>query len=143
MSGCGVEMKALVFEPFSGASGDMVIGSLLDLGADESKVRDAVSGLGFDLELEVKEVKRRGVVAKKVEFVSEGESSAERKRNRSERSYKEIANAIKDSGLTKEVKENSLGVFEKIATAEARVHGEPKESQPFTNSGLSTRSATS
>ncbi|HDN68112.1 MAG TPA: DUF111 family protein, partial [Methanomicrobia archaeon] len=45
-------MKALVFEPFSGASGDMVIGSLLDLGADESKVRDAVSGLGFDLELE-------------------------------------------------------------------------------------------
>ena len=131
MSGCGVEMKALVFEPFSGASGDMVIGSLLDLGADESKVRDAVSGLGFDLELEVKEVKRRGVVAKKVEFVSEGESSAERKKSRSERSYKEIANAIKDSGLTKEVKENSLGVFEKIATAEARVHGEPKESLTF------------
>ena len=124
-------MKALVFEPFSGASGDMVIGSLLDLGADESKVRDAVSGLGFDLELEVKEVKRRGVVAKKVEFVSEGESSAERKKSRSERSYKEIANAIKDSGLTKEVKENSLGVFEKIATAEARVHGEPKESLTF------------
>jgi len=118
-------MKALVFEPFSGASGDMVIGSLLDLGADESKIRDAISV--FDLELEVKEVEKRGIVAKKVEFVSK--SKAERKRTVN--SYKNIVRTIEDSGLSKEIIQNSLSIFEKIATAEAKVHGEPKESLTF------------
>ncbi|MFQ6072405.1 MAG: nickel insertion protein, partial [Methanosarcinales archaeon] len=27
-------MKTLIFDPFSGASGDMILGSLIDLGAD-------------------------------------------------------------------------------------------------------------
>ncbi|MCD6386900.1 MAG: DUF111 family protein, partial [Methanophagales archaeon] len=31
-------MKLLVFEPFSGAAGDMVLGALLDLGVPEKKV---------------------------------------------------------------------------------------------------------
>jgi len=118
-------MKALVFEPFSGASGDMVIGSLLDLGADESKIRDAISA--FDLELEVKEVEKQGIVAKKVEFVSM--SKAERKR--SVNSYKNIVRTIEDSGLSKEIIQSSLSIFEKIANAEAKVHGEPKESLTF------------
>jgi uncharacterized protein (TIGR00299 family) protein len=118
-------MKALVFEPFSGASGDMVIGSLLDLGADESKIRDAISA--FDLELEVKEVVKRGIVAKKVEFVNK--SKAERRK--SVNSYKNIVRTIEDSGLSKVIIQNSLSIFEKIATAEAKVHGEPKESLTF------------
>jgi uncharacterized protein (TIGR00299 family) protein len=118
-------MKALVFEPFSGASGDMVIGSLLDLGADESKIRDATSA--FDIELEVKEVVKQGIVAKKVEFVSK--SKAERKR--SVNSYKNIVRTIEDSGLSKEIIQSSLSIFEKIANAEAKVHGEPKESLTF------------
>ncbi len=118
-------MKALVFEPFSGASGDMVIGSLLDLGADESKIRDAISA--FDIELEVKEVEKRGIVAKKVEFVSK--SKAERKR--SVNSYKNIVRTIEDGGLSKEIIQNALSIFEKIANAEAKVHGEPKESLTF------------
>lgn len=118
-------MKALVFEPFSGASGDMVIGSLLDLGVDESKIRDAISV--FDLELEVKEVKKRGIVAKKVEFVNK--SKAERKRNVN--SYKAIKRTIEYSGLSKEIIQNSLSVFERIANAEAKVHGDPKESLTF------------
>ncbi len=118
-------MKALVFEPFSGASGDMVIGSLLDLGADELKIRDAISA--FDIELEVKEVVKRGIVAKKVEFVSK--SKAERKR--SVNSYKNIVRTIEDSGLSKEIIQNALSIFEKIANAEAKVHGEPKESLTF------------
>jgi len=118
-------MKALVFEPFSGASGDMIIGSLLDLGADESKIRDAISV--FDIELEVKEVVKRGIVAKKVEFVS----NKPLQRKRTVNSYKNIVSTIEDSGLSKEITQNSLSVFEKIANAEAKVHGEPKESLTF------------
>lgn len=120
-------MKALVFEPFSGASGDMIIGSLLDLGAKESKIADALSV--FHLELEVKEVEKRGIVAKKVEFISEGEKYAERARK--VQSYRDIVRRIENSGLSKEIIQNSLSVFEKIANAEAKVHGEQKERLTF------------
>ncbi|MGB2727705.1 MAG: nickel pincer cofactor biosynthesis protein LarC [Halobacteriota archaeon] len=118
-------MKALVFEPFSGASGDMVIGSLLDLGADESKIRAAISV--FDLELAVKEEIKQGIAAKKVEFISNTPLG----RKRSVNSYKNIVSTIEDSGLSKEIIQNALSVFEKIANAEAKVHGEPKASLTF------------
>ena len=120
-------MKALVFEPFSGASGDMIIGSLLDLGVKESKIADAISV--FNLEMEVKEVEKRGIVAKKVAFVSKSEKSA--KRARPLRSYTDIVRTIEHSGLSEEIIRNSLSVFERIADAEAKVHGELKESLTF------------
>lgn len=118
-------MKALVFEPFSGASGDMVIGSLLDLGADESKIRAAISV--FDLELAVKEEIKQGIAAKKVEFIS----NKPLERKRSVNSYKNIVSTIEDSGLSKEIIQNALSVFEMIANAEAKVHREPKASLTF------------
>ncbi len=120
-------MKALVFEPFSGASGDMIIGSLLDLGANESKIADAISG--FHLELEVKEVEKQGIVAKKVTFISEKERHA--KSARKVQSYKDIVSRLENSGLSKEIIQNSLSIFEMIANAEAQVHGEQKESLTF------------
>lgn len=120
-------MKALVFEPFSGASGDMIIGSLLDLGAKESKIADALSV--FHLELEVKEVEKRGIVAKKVKFIREGKEYAASVRE--VQSYKDIVRMIEHSGLGNEIIQNSLSVFEKIADAEAKVHGDPKERLTF------------
>ena len=120
-------MKALLFEPFSGASGDMIIGSLLDLDVKESKIADAISI--FKLEIEVKEVERQGIVAKKIEFISKSKSSEESAR--AVRSYTDIVRTIEQSGLNEEVIQNSLGVFERIADAEAKVHGEPKERLTF------------
>lgn len=120
-------MKALVFEPFSGASGDMIVGSLLDLGVKESKIADAISA--FDLELEVKEVKKQGIVAKKVEFVTTSTRSAGGAIT--VRSYTDIVRVIEHSGLDNEIIQNALSVFERIANAEATVHGDPKESLHF------------
>ena len=117
----------MVFEPFSGASGDMILGSLVDLGVQESKIGDAIAV--FDLELEVKEVKKRGIVAKKVEFKHEGKDYAASEGQ--VRSYKDIVRQIEQSGLSNEIIQNSLNVFERIATAEAKVHGEQKEKVPF------------
>jgi len=114
-------MKLLVFEPFSGASGDMIIGSLLDLGIDESKIEDAISV--FDLRLEVKEVEKQGIKAKKVQFVSNKRGAEER----SVKSYEEIVRMIANSGLRREIIDNSLSIFEKVADAESKVHGKPKQ----------------
>ena len=44
-------MKVLLFDPFAGASGDMTIGCLLDLGADPVVVREAIESLGCKLEI--------------------------------------------------------------------------------------------
>ena len=115
-------MKALIFEPFSGASGDMVIGSLLDLGVDESEIADGIAA--FNLRMEVEEVERGGIAAKKVRFIG-GLGGAE------ERSYPEIVRIIRDSGLDSEIINNSLSIFERIADAEARVHGEDKQHLRF------------
>ncbi len=121
-------MRALIFEPFSGASGDMIIGSLLDLGASESKIADAISV--FDIALEVKPVKKRGIAAKKVAFVSKsGDKSVSAKH--AERKYADFVRLIEGSGLSREIIQNALAVFELLARAEAKVHGEPKESLQF------------
>nr|QNO53136.1 pyridinium-3,5-bisthiocarboxylic acid mononucleotide nickel insertion protein [Methanosarcinales archaeon ANME-1 ERB6] len=120
-------MRALIFEPFSGASGDMIIGSLLDLGAAESKIADAISV--FDIALEVKAVKKRGIAAKKVAFVSKSGDKSSAKH--AERKYADFVRLIEGSGLSREIIENALAVFENLARAEAAVHGEPKESLQF------------
>jgi hypothetical protein len=44
-------MKVLLFDPSAGASGDMIIASLLDLGADVDAVREAVESVGCRLEV--------------------------------------------------------------------------------------------
>ena len=119
-------MRALIFEPFSGASGDMIIGSLLDLGAAESKIADAVSV--FDIALEVKTVKKRGIAAKKVVFASKSDKSSAK---HAERRYADFVRLIEGSGLNREIIENALAVFELLARAEATVHGEPKERLQF------------
>ncbi len=116
--------KALIFEPFSGASGDMVIGSLIDLGVDESKIADAVAA--FNLRMEVEEVDKGGIKAKKVQFTGgavEGEHHT--------RTYGEMVQMIRDSGLEWEIINNSLSIFELLADAEAKVHGEVKQQLSF------------
>ncbi|MEA2032104.1 MAG: nickel pincer cofactor biosynthesis protein LarC [Euryarchaeota archaeon] len=121
-------MRALIFEPFSGASGDMIIGSLLDLGAAESKIAEAVSV--FDIALKVKTVKKHGITAKKVAFVSKsGDKSISAEH--AERKYVDFVRLIEGSGLSREIIENALAVFDLLARAEATVHGEPKESLQF------------
>ena len=51
--------KILYFECFSGISGDMTVASLLDLGADEGKLRGALDSLGMGDEFDIRILMRR------------------------------------------------------------------------------------
>jgi len=44
-------MKALLLDPYAGASGDMILGCLLDLGADPMAVTAVVESVGCRLEI--------------------------------------------------------------------------------------------
>jgi len=52
-------MTILAFEPFSGASGDMLIGCLIDLGADASAVRENMEAAA-SVEVQICEVQKSG-----------------------------------------------------------------------------------
>ncbi len=119
-------MRAVVFEPFSGAAGDMILGSLLGLGVQESKITDAISA--FNIALEVTEVEKCGIQAKQVAFVA---TRAAAERSRGERSYRDIRHAIEESGLPDRVIQLAVSVFERIAHAESIVHGIPGEEITF------------
>jgi pyridinium-3,5-bisthiocarboxylic acid mononucleotide nickel chelatase len=108
-------MTTLYFDCFSGASGDMVLGALLDAGAPEEVVRSALDSLGLEgWHLDISDVTKGGLRATKA-TVSTVETGVER-------SYRDIVALLRSSGLTTKVADLCLGVFEILAAAEARVH---------------------
>jgi len=59
-------MKIILFDPFCGASGDMTIGGLIDLGADARKIKEAME-LAADVVVEISRATRKGISACSVE----------------------------------------------------------------------------
>lgn len=110
-------MKALVFNPFSGAAGDMILGCTLDLGADRKTVKELIEA-SVDVSVDIKEVVKKGIKALDVRInVPEKEPV---------RTYPELVDAVKAAGLPPRVEASSLDIFLKLAEAEASVHGHPE-----------------
>lgn len=112
-------MKALLFDPYSGASGDMIMGSLLDLGADPAAIGRAVESVGCKLEISRK---------------SRGHISAIRAKVLSDKRYQNLEDArsiLQSSSLTGRALEMALQALDVLASAESRVHGTAKEAARF------------
>jgi uncharacterized protein (TIGR00299 family) protein len=112
------------FDCFSGISGDMTLGAFIDLGVPEEWLKDSLASLpltGFDLT--VKTVHRSGIHARQVRVDVQDIAAS--------RDYTEIKSLILDSPLPGNVKNTSLDIFDKIAAAEAAIHGCPKEDVHF------------
>ena len=116
-------MKICYFDAFSGISGDMTVGSLLDAGADIAALSDALSSLGMGAAYRAEKTKRRGIAATKF-HVDGGETKAHRHLHH-------IEKIITASSLPDDVKEKSLAVFGRLAESEAKVHGTSIEKVHF------------
>jgi uncharacterized protein (TIGR00299 family) protein len=116
-------MRICYFDAFSGISGDMTVGSLLDAGADFAALNDALSSLQTGASFRVEKTKRRGIAATK--FHVEGGDM------KGHRHLHHIDKIITESGLPYPVKERSLAVFGRLAESEARVHGSTIEKIHF------------
>jgi len=113
-------MTILAFQPFSGASGDMVVGSLIDLGADASAVRESMEAAA-NVEVEICEVSKSGIRATQVNVVAEERPLA----------YRELMNVLRSCELSPRIVADASAIFEIIANAEAAAHGVQKEELEF------------
>lgn len=112
-------MKALLFDPYSGASGDMIMGCLLDLGADRAAVEDAVKSVGCSLE--VSEVQKSHIRATRAKVISD-----KRYHN-----LDEAVSILRGSSLDPPARDMALKAMDALAVAEGRVHGLQKEHARF------------
>ena len=104
------------FDCFSGISGDMTLGALIDLGAPVDWLKKELARMpliGFDLK--VAPVVRNGIQATGVTVDVEDTGKS--------RNYNDIKLLIEDSVFSSSVKTRSLSVFERLARAEAGIHG--------------------
>jgi pyridinium-3,5-bisthiocarboxylic acid mononucleotide nickel chelatase len=119
-------MQVLYYDCFSGISGDMHLGAMVDLGVDAEMLTIQLESLDLEgYSIRVSKDKRKGISGTKVDVVLDKEV------HHGHRNLKDIELIIKKSGLGREVKERSLTMFRKLAEAEARVHGKSIEEIHF------------
>src|SRR5687767_12159776 len=117
----------LYLDCFSGASGDMVLGALLDLGLPIDALKGALGSLALEYgDISAERVTRAGVSATKFRLHDTRPVTQDAN---SHRHYhlKGIVNAIRRSSLKPESQERAIELFERLAQAEAAVHGTPIE----------------
>ena len=116
-------MKICYFDAFSGISGDMTVGALLDAGADWRTVEMALASLNLGANCRVEKTKRKGIAASKFTVTHE-----EQKKHRH---LPHIEKIISAGEIPAKARDNALAVFRRLGEAEAETHGVPIEKVHF------------
>ncbi|GFO98188.1 hypothetical protein ig2599ANME_2411 [groundwater metagenome] len=114
-------MKAILFNPFSGASGDMIIACLIDFGADAGKVKEAME-ISADVEVEVTRTTKKGIAATAVNVSTKKDGNLK---------LSEIIKRISSLSLPGDVISDAVSVFNILGKSESKVHGVPLEKLHF------------
>jgi len=117
-------MKYAYFDCFSGISGDMTLGALLNAGVPVEQLRAELQGLslpGWDLSTE--KVWKNGMAATYAKVRSQD--------TQTHRSLSTILGIIEKSTLAPSVKEPAAAIFKNLGEAEAAVHDVPLEKIHF------------
>ena len=108
-------MKIAYFDCFSGISGDMTVGALLDAGLKIETLAKELKKLGLTgYQLEVNKVVKKGISATKFKVKIKEEGV--------ERRFKDILIILEKSKLDEEIKEKTKKIFFNIAQAESKIH---------------------
>lgn len=116
-------MRVAHFDCFSGISGDMVLGAVLDAGVPVEPIRAALDSLGLPIKLEVERVKRCGFAATKATIEAADQEDY--------RFLPDVEAILAKGALTPQQRELATVIFRKVAVAEATVHGMPLERVHF------------
>jgi pyridinium-3,5-bisthiocarboxylic acid mononucleotide nickel chelatase len=146
-------MRIAYLECFSGISGDMFLGALIDAGVPSATFEQAVSALKVGAKLEISRVDRSGISANKVDVLVNGEKDSPRdarahkphdhhhehdhhhdshhhEHSRS-RALSEIRNIIGKAAISDRAKSTAINIFDKLGAAEAKIHNIPVEQIHF------------
>jgi uncharacterized protein (TIGR00299 family) protein len=112
------------FDCFSGISGDMVLGALIDAGADLEAVRKQVGQIDIGpVEITAAEVVKAGIRATKIEITGGREKPAG--------TLAEATRLLRESSVDETILNAALGTVGLLAAAEARVHGSSTDQVHF------------
>jgi len=135
-------MKTLYFDCFSGISGDMTIGALLDLGLDLDYLRTELEKLPVGgYQLRVSRVTRSNLSALKFDVLIEGEGENHKHGHHHQEHHQEhrhfhrkasqILSMIRESNLSGGAKRFAADIFTKLAISEGKVHDVPPDDVEF------------
>ncbi|MCD1294750.1 TIGR00299 family protein [Methanocella sp. CWC-04] len=117
-------MKILYLDCFSGISGDMFLGAMVDAGVDIRVLEDGLDMLGIEgLKLEAGRVRKCGISGTKVDVLASDTTE--------ERHLSDIIEILDNSKLDPDIKKMARAVFRRLAAAESKVHGIPVEHVHF------------
>jgi uncharacterized protein (TIGR00299 family) protein len=117
-------MNLAYFDCFSGISGDMTLGALIDAGCDVVHLREELQALqvpGWELSCE--RVWKNGMAATFAKVKTEDQKK--------HRSLTDILEILEKSQLARQVRDRASAIFQKLGEAEARVHDVPVEKIHF------------
>ncbi|MGN0523722.1 MAG: LarC family nickel insertion protein [Eubacterium sp.] len=139
--------KTLYLECYSGISGDMAVGALLDLGADKDGLTNVLKSINADgFNIEISRVNKSGldccdfnVILDKshenhdhdMEYLHGKDFKDNHIKNHHHRNLEDIKKIIKSTSLSDNAKNIAIKIFEIIADAEAKAHGKPIEQVHF------------
>jgi uncharacterized protein (TIGR00299 family) protein len=116
--------RVLLFDPFAGISGDMTLGALVDLGLPSEWLVGFVASLGLpDVEVRVERTMRRGISCARVAFDLPEEHA--------HRHLRHVLEIVERTPVSEAVRTRAAGCFERIARAEAKIHGTTVERVHF------------
>lgn len=132
-------MKNLYIDCSMGAAGDMLMAALLELIPDREVFLSKMNALGIPgVRISAEEKQTCGIRASHVRIVIDGEEEGlhhhhvhEHEHHHHHSGLAEIRSLIKGLELSEQVKKDALAVFELIAEAESKVHGQTMEQIHF------------
>jgi uncharacterized protein (TIGR00299 family) protein len=109
-------MTLAILDPFSGISGDMTLGALIDVGLDPEWLLGLPARMGIEgIGVRIHDVKRGDIACKKVDFDIPPQPHG--------RHLKEIRRLVAASGAPDHVRQRADAAFTAIGTAEGEIHG--------------------
>jgi len=109
-------MKTLYFDCFAGASGNMILAALVDLGVKRTALLEQLHQLNIpDFDIEFSRVDRSGISAVYADVKVPNEHV--------HRHLSDIKQILNESDLSEAVKERAIAIFTGLAQAEAKIHG--------------------
>jgi uncharacterized protein (TIGR00299 family) protein len=139
-------MRIAYLDCFSGISGDMFLGAMIDAGVPAKIFEKAVEALAVGAKLQISRVNRSGISATKVDVLTRGEADKPRQASghghdhgdphshghdhtsadhQHGRGLNEIRELIGKADFNESAKKTAIAIFERLGLAEAKIHDVP------------------